>query len=380
MNLLYVAESAIPSRTANSVHVMKMCQAISDIGHDVTLLVPDRPSAEERIHGSVHSFYNVRQNFEIEKLPFPGSSIPGPSGPLGFGLATAYRTLRVLPDLVYGRSLIGCSFAAAVGRSTMFETHVPGPTSDLEARLFPWLLRSPRFQKLVVISDALRDHYSGRFRSLNDRIVVSHDGADPIEGDPIGLRDVRPDRNGDALDVGYVGNLYEGKGIEVISEIADDSRFADFHIIGGYDEDVSYWKREMGNQANVCFYGFQPHSRAMGYLQSLDVAVAPYQRAVKGVNGGPNLAEWMSPLKLFEYMAAGRAIVSSDLPVLREILTDEETALLVDPDSPDAWVSALRRLSEDEPLRRELGANAKAQFERKHSWKRRAERLIEESG
>jgi len=167
--------------------------------------------------------------------------------------------------------------------------------------------------------------------------------------------------------------------MEILSEVVPDCPFADFHITGGTEQDVSYWEEELDQQSNISFYGFQPHSRAMGYLRSVGVAVAPYQRVVNGVNEDTNLARWMSPLKLFEYMAAGKAIVCSDLPVLREILTDRETAPLVDPDSPRKCVAALRRLSDDEPVRRELGDNAKALFEERYTWNRRAERLIEET-
>ena len=63
---------------------------------------------------------------------------------------------------------------------------------------------------------------------------------------------------------------------------------------------------------------------------------APDIRVVFGVGGGTNLADWISPLKMFEYMAQGKAIVASDLPMLREVLRNGENALLCDSDDPAA--------------------------------------------
>ena len=68
----------------------------------------------------------------------------------------------------------------------------------------------------------------------------------------------------------------------------------------------------------------------------------PYQRNVSIGIKGSNTADWMSPLKLFEYMSSGVPIISSDLPVLREILEDRRNALLVPPKNFDSWDEALK--------------------------------------
>jgi glycosyltransferase involved in cell wall biosynthesis len=81
-----------------------------------------------------------------------------------------------------------------------------------------------------------------------------------------------------------------------------------------------------------------------------------------------------SPLKLFEYMAAGRAIVASDLPSIREVLNHDTNALLVAPGDPAALAAAIRRLATDAALRGRLGAAARSAV-LDYSWSRRAERL-----
>jgi glycosyltransferase involved in cell wall biosynthesis len=81
-----------------------------------------------------------------------------------------------------------------------------------------------------------------------------------------------------------------------------------------------------------------------------------------------------SPLKLFEYMAARKAIVASDLPAIREVLTDELNGLLVAPGDADALADGIRRLAGDADLRERL-AEAASHTVAEYSWGRRAERL-----
>jgi len=84
----------------------------------------------------------------------------------------------------------------------------------------------------------------------------------------------------------------------------------------------------------------------------------------------------MSPLKMFEYMAAGKPIIASDLPVLREVLAHEHNALLVPPQNLEAWLAAVRRLQDDEQLRQELGRTASREQASLYSWDARARTVL----
>ena len=88
----------------------------------------------------------------------------------------------------------------------------------------------------------------------------------------------------------------------------------------------------------------------------------------------------MSPLKVFSYMAAGKPILCSDLPVLREVIEDGRNGILVPPDDPDAWAIALQRLLGDPALREKLGSTARADFLAHHTWSQRAVRVLGQVG
>jgi len=84
----------------------------------------------------------------------------------------------------------------------------------------------------------------------------------------------------------------------------------------------------------------------------------------------------MSPMKLFEYMSWGRAIIFSDLPVIHEVLKHDQHALLVAPDDVEEWVSALIRLRDEPGLADRLGRNARNAFLAEHTWDERVGRVL----
>ena len=110
------------------------------------------------------------------------------------------------------------------------------------------------------------------------------------------------------------------------------------------------------------------------YQSACNVLLMPYQQRVEASSGG-DISRYLSPMKVFEYMACGRPILSSDLPVLREALS-EENAVLLPPTDVEAWVQALLHFERD-PLEAErLGARARREAAR-NTWRNRAERVLE---
>jgi len=371
MEIVYLSNCVLPSRSANTIQITNMCEGFATLGHDVTLFVPNRPDLEADVD-DIYEFYDVDPCFEIRKVPRPNLSS---AGTLIVNYRMGKRAAHIDPDLVYGRSSVGCYVAATHGATTVFESHAPMAESRfgrIETWFFEHMIAQPSFEYLTVISDALRDYYAEQYPQLSGEIVVARDGA------PIVDRDTDPvNLDGDDLQVGYIGHLYQGRGMDVIDEVATRLPWADFHIIGGDPEDVEHWRDELAGAENVTFYGFLPPSDLDQYRLAFDVQLAPYQWNL-ATNAGHNTVNWMSPLKIFEYMAAGRAIVASDMPAIREILVDDYTALLCDPDDIDAWEDALRRLHEDAVLRNRLGKRAYADFLQNYTYKERAKICLQE--
>jgi glycosyltransferase involved in cell wall biosynthesis len=100
----------------------------------------------------------------------------------------------------------------------------------------------------------------------------------------------------------------------------------------------------------------------------------PYGRSIMGSSGSADSAAVASPMKMFEYMAAARAIVTSDLPVIHEVL-NRQNAVFCDPDGIDDWSSAIQSLLNDAQRRKELGQQAGRDVQG-YTWVARAQRIL----
>jgi glycosyltransferase involved in cell wall biosynthesis len=364
MRIIYLSGSVFPSRFAHSIQVMRMCEAFAGNGHEVTLVGKQSEAGWTR---DIHEFYGVLRSFELVLMPcrrLKGASI--------LILPKLRRWLRQYDPketLIYARDIYGVSLAVRMGFRAIYETHAV-PYNRLIQYIERSLLRSDRLIRLVVISQALRNLYMAG-HGVGNKILVCHDAAAvPKEsaGEDLPWPPCR-----DTLQIGYVGNLYRGRGVEIIMECAKRLSQYDFHIVGGGEEDVAFWKARAGS--NTYFHGFVEPSWVHAVHRRCDVLLMPYQRAIENPHSHLNTVPWMSPLKLFEYMASRRAMIASDLPVLREVL-DETMAVLVSPDSLDEWVDAIRRC-EDRPFRELLAGNAFDAMIEHYTWQKRATKILE---
>ena len=374
MKLAYLAQSTIPSTAANSVHVMKMCAAFASAGAEVELVVPDVPGDGV---GDVHAHYGVARNFAVRRVPY--------TDPKGSRLVYAFSAARLWmqfrravrdfrPDVIYGRSVIGCHAGASLGIRTCLEVHQPVWGSLVEGALFRSLIGKEPFCGLVTITSALKSMYEAEGATGGKPVLVAPDAADPSD-----LGDVPENWPGGPgrLQVGYVGSLNLGRGIEVILELARRNPDVDFHLVGGSEADRRRLEENLSSP-NVHAHGFVPPSRTHLYRNACDVLLAPYQRSVRVHGGEGDTASYCSPLKIFEYMSARKPMLVSDLPVFHEVL-GAGNAVLLPPDDVDAWEEALNRLR-DGAARHALAEEAYGDFVANHTWEKRAEKLLSHLG
>lgn len=365
MRIAYLSVSILPSRTANSIHVMKMCQAFCKNGHSVTLFAPNH-LVQEKVD-NIHKFYGVEPIFSIKKLfwgEYKGRDYI-------YGLLCAFHAKRMKVDLIYSRCLLGAIIASTLRIPVIYEIH--DDINKVDKRLFFFLLKRKYLQRIIAISSALKKHLVKNYRIPKEKVLVAHDAADdPSSKETIPLSDSYD------IHVGYIGHLYRGRGLETIMHIAQKCPWAQFHIIGGMQEDIEYWKHRINTINNIKLYGFIPPSKTEIYRNSFDVLLAPYQRKVlvAGGNNTTNTSKWMSPLKIFEYMASGNPIICSNLPVLCEILTHGKNALLCHPEKSDEWSDSLQRLRCDLDLRSKLSAQAYQDFRKLFTWQVRAQKVL----
>lgn len=364
MRIHYVAAymAEFPSENANSIHVMRMCEAFSSLGHAVVLYVRDTNSTASEIF----SFYGIPASFEIVRL---SSKVPK--------LNRAWHCLKAVLlarrtgcDFLISRSAIATSLGAMAKVPVVFDAHGPiWQRNILEQWSYRFLLTTPYLFRMTTNSAALKAMYEKRGLVPKVGIIVANNGAASN-----GLyQDATLRGRSGGLKVGYTGHLYSGRGIEIICELARLLPDVEFHIVGGTDSDVLSWK-ERAPYENLHFYGFVTPSRVANYIQSFDVLLAPYQKSGVSVAGGSgDTSAFMNPVKIMEYMVSGKAIIASDLPAIREVLP-EDAALFVEPGDVKGWASAIEVLKEDS-LRNKLGA-ASLVASKDVSWVARAQKMI----
>jgi glycosyltransferase involved in cell wall biosynthesis len=119
--------------------------------------------------------------------------------------------------------------------------------------------------------------------------------------------------------------------------------------------------------------GFVKHEVIPLYQAASDILLMPYGRSISA-SSGQDIAEVINPMKMFEYMASGRAIVSADLPSIREVLNDGNSALC-EPGEVGVWKLEIESLLADEPRRLALGSQARKDV-KQLTWVKREERVL----
>jgi len=170
----------------------------------------------------------------------------------------------------------------------------------------------------------------------------------------------------------YLGSLHPWKGVDtLIRALPHVKQAAELHIVGGNEQRIAELRKlaeELNVAARVVFHGPVEPGRRFEYIHQADICLLPLTDT--GLGG-----RYTSPLKLFEYMAAGKAIVVSDLPSMRQVLTPEQDALLVPTGEPEAFAQAIERLLMDKGLRTRLGDAASSRA-LAFSWRARSETIL----
>lgn len=363
--ICYIPNSRMPTPAANNVHVARMTSALARAGVEVALHFTTPEAIDvETAHSRLRELLQPSPDVELRPAARSGSHVLDALHHVAEATAEGC-------DAVYARSIWAAYFASLLDVPTVLELHLPVP--DSSAAAFTELTRTSGFQGVVTITNALRRHVLDEFGDSlpGEAVVVFADGADPVAPPPAADRSVA-DRT---ITVGYLGSFYLGKGVEHVIAIAAACPEYRFVLAGGDADDVARIRSE-GIPSNVTLHQRMPHADALRIISTFDIALLPNQPHMHVRDSEVNAAAWTSPLKMFEYMAAGQPVVASDLPALREVLTDGRNALLCPPESVDAWVTAIRRLASDQQLRHTIGVRAYDDLRNLYSWDVRASRAL----
>ena len=245
------------------------------------------------------------------------------------------------------------------------------PVSKIQWAVIHWVTRFmfDRADYVVAVSETLKQRIVKRWQVDPSKISVVNNGVDIELFDNLDVyEDVRSKYClGDEQLIIFVGGFKPWHGIilllEAFSIIAQTSTVKAKLVLVGDGPmrlDCENKINELNIGERVIITGIVPHTDAAAFMSIADVNVLSHPNSPSAVAG--------SPMKLFEYMAAGRAIVAPELPNLVSLLNHGENALLVPPNNAVALAGALVELLENNTLRATLGKAAKQCAIEKHSW------------
>ena len=379
MNVFYISPSIIPSRTANAVHVVHMCDGLRKARANTRLFFGTELTDSRGLAREISDRYGV----DVDGISLKPVRVRSQRAlALRITLRAVLEFLREslkgsVPDVIFSRNLYAAVlFACACPGRLIYETHQI--ETGLRGRLQGFLVKRAGVFT-VVISDALRRMIADTFRVPVGRIHVAHDAVNDglvCEEDRVSLRQRESGAPSQTLRVGYFGHLFKGRGIEVITGLAMRFPDVEFLVYGGSDELVA-WHVANNPAKNCHFMGFVTHAKVTALMRGMDVLLMPYQRSVSiEASGRSDTAKYMSPMKMFEYMASGVPFIASRLPVLEEVLGCGRNCLLADPENIEEWSERLREMIASPELRQSLAVSARQDVIDNYTWVSRAQSLL----
>lgn len=316
MKVCYLAHIRLPSEKAHGAQIVKTCEALSEAGAEVSLLVPGRKTS---VAGDAFSFYGAKENFRIVSLNTPDVVS---LGPLGFGLSlllfsevAKWRKEFWTADIIYSRDAFVLLQYVLLGRKFVYEAHMkPTVISRMVAK---------RAHRLVVISGGLKDAYI-RLGVREERVVVAHDAIDPaLYREQFSKEDVRKELGLplDAKIALYVGRFDEAKGAHTFAASSDYTPEDTLVVLIGDGPLKDSLIRRYPKARILPPTRYKELPRV---LSASDVLVLPNSAKDE------DASRYTSPLKAFAYLASGKPIVASDVPALREILEGKATFFVPD--------------------------------------------------
>jgi glycosyltransferase involved in cell wall biosynthesis len=366
MRVAYVFDRVLPATQSDAQQMMCTLTALARRGVQMTLVVP--AGKEPPTAARLREHYHVEGDFEVVAIPTPLTNPSTARKWLHAYAASAHSVVRGA-DLLYTRNFPMLTLAPRTTRPFVYETY--RAWMDMYPPLRPGYRRAlhhPAFAAGIFHSAMARERYLA-LDVPADKLHVVYNGYDPRMYEPrLSPQDARRELElpTDRSLVVYTGHVNATKGMEVVISMARRCPEVTFVLVGAEPGGATRWL--MQQQPNVRVVSWQPFDRVVRYLYAADVLLQPPSSVPLRVVGNTVL-----PMKLFQYLAAGRPILAPKLPDVCEVL-DDATAVLVP--SGDAATAAreLRGLLANPERCQRLGRNALERAKRL-TWDARAERI-----
>lgn len=374
----FFVRDTLPKPAAYIVQMVNLANAAANLGYATLLVYLKKgfaagnplqwisPFHPQSPNPQLAQFYKLQPHLKVVELP-----IPWPLDALQTRWTNSstivckyYSPVHILPrtKLVHSRDWNFVTTAIQHGIPAIYER------DHYETRQYdPTIVRHPLFQAAVTVAAPVR-HNLIRNGMPPEKVIELHNGFNQsfVERQPEPAQAWRKQLLGDrfqALAI-YAGALYNFKGIDITIDIASQFPQVRFVMAGGPEERVEFYQNMTRDRhiKNVHFVGYLDQTQLASFLQSADILLYPH------LSG--EAASFTSPMKLFDYIAAGVPIVATRIPPLLEFQALDVVAAWCEPDDPQDLALAIRSVLERYP-RPTGGYSHNIDVSRQFSWEQR---------
>lgn len=353
--LAYLTECQLPSTAAEIIHVLKICDEFENLNYNVDLYVPNLNDE----YTNVHYKYNLKNKIGI-------LSLFNKKKKMNFLLRIFY-VIKFLKnykkkkyDIIISRSVLSSLVLNYFKIFNILEIH--HEMGGITKFLFNYSKKKFMISHIyfVLIHKNLVKLISSNNFTLKHKIL--DDAVNPQEF-YIGGK-IKYEKT--CL---YTGSFYQGKGIEIVNYLASKCKEVTFHLYG----DKSFIGKDYLND-NIKIFDHIPFREIPKKLSEYKILLMPYQSNVSVRSNTKNITSYMSPLKMFEYLAAGRVIMATNLSVYNHILKDEYNSFLFNENEIDRWAAKIYEVFLNYKHFKNIRANSiKTSY--MYTWEKRAKEI-----
>lgn len=368
--VLYAAFDIVPSPKGASTHILHNLAGLVNSNFEVHLITPNDGllPTEDTIQGArvTRIPQDLSQNYLARAVHF-GQAV------------MAHVALAEPYDIVQYRAIwAGLQLAQARRRhgfKTLFEVnglpsvelkyHYPGIEQELLSKIKEQELATLHLSDAIICPSRVTRDYLSSLGLDRERVTVIPNGVSPSDFSPSPL----PRREGRVPVLLYIGTLADWQGLEVVVRALPkilEAQPVRLQIVGrGRSRQrklLARQIRKLGLEEHITVQPAVPHHEVPALIAEADICVAPL-----GMNDR-NVTQGACPIKVLEYMAAGRPLLASNMPIVRELVREDQDALLFSPNDADDLAGKALALLNDRELSQRLAESASARVLEKFTW------------
>ncbi len=310
----YITFSSIPSPLPSSLQIIKTCESLSKFNYNVTLIKPGTGNKKF----SIKKYYGLSQNVNIKEFIYFKKFPKGLEFYL-YCFACLFFILKKKKSLTITRNYFVCYLLLLFNQKVILEIH---HDTKIEGRITKFILKYLNFFNnnnlinIVAISNAVKNLFINKYKVISKKITVLPSGSS------IKINYLAKLNNNKRIKIGYFGSISPSKGINTLIKLSKIDPENDYYIFGGNKQSISRIKIVNTNK-NLFINESIPYVVLPKMMLKMDILVLPYSKIIKSAGEVDDISKYTSPLKLFDYLAVGKMIISSDLKVLKEVINSK---------------------------------------------------------